>query len=324
MTLAHSRLSFALIPFKIELEKFCICKIILRMEWLSFPSLNGLRAFAALAETGSYSRAAGALNISHAAVSQQVKALETRLGAKLVVRDGRGVKLTDQGIALARELTAGFAAILQGLEDLKGAQAARPVQVTMPPAFAVRWLMPRSMDFHHRHPDVMLMLMPTAEVVELTPGGIDVAIRFGKGNWPGLQVTPLVSPDIVVVGARKLIGRRDIRNPATLIEMPWLQELGTNDVAEWMKRRGITPKRPLKITHMPGHLIMEAVWRGDGLTYTARSFVREGIKSGHLVEVSSETDTGHYYIVTRPGPQRPPVRAFVKWLKRQAALEIST
>jgi LysR family glycine cleavage system transcriptional activator len=133
------------------------------MEWSSFPSLNSLRAFAALAETGSYSRAAGALNISHAAVSQQVKALETRLGAKLVVRDGRGVKLTDQGIALARELTAGFAAILQGLENLKGAQAARPVQVTMPPAFAVRWLMPRSMDFHHHHPDVMLMLMPTAE-----------------------------------------------------------------------------------------------------------------------------------------------------------------
>jgi DNA-binding transcriptional LysR family regulator len=150
-----------------------------------------------------------------------------------------------------------------------------------------------------------------------------VAIRFGKGNWPGLQVTPLVSPDIVVVGARKLIGRRDIRDPAIVIEMPWLQELGTNDVAEWMKRRGITPKRPLKITHMPGHLIMEALWRGDGLTYTARSFVREGIKSGHLVEVSSETDTGHYYIVTRPGPQRPPVRAFVKWLKRQASLETS-
>jgi DNA-binding transcriptional LysR family regulator len=129
---------------------------------------------------------------------------------------------------------------------------------------------------------------------------------------------------MVVVAARELVGRRAITDLARLAELPWLQELGTNEVAEWIERQGVAPRRPLKITHMPGNLIMGAVRRGDGLTYTARCFVDEEIRSGKLVELSSENDTGGYYIVTRPGVLRPPVRAFVKWLKHQAAIETST
>ncbi len=293
------------------------------MNWSDFPSLNCLRAFASVAETGSYSRAGTGLNVSHAAVSQQVRALEARLGVTLVVRAGRGIKLTDEGAALARHLARGFAVIREGVDALTGADTTRPVQVTMSPAFAVSWLMPRIMDFQHRHPGLTLMLNPTAEVIDLTPGGIDMAIRFGHGDWPGMEVTPFLLPDMVVVAARKLIGKREITDPAMLVTMPWLQELGTNEVAEWMERRGVTPKRPLMITHMPGNLIMEAVRRGDGLTYTARCFVDKEIRSGQLVELSSENDTGGYYIVTRPGVLRPPVRTFVRWLKQQAATDPS-
>lgn len=236
------------------------------MVWADFPSLNSLRAFATVAETGSYSQAGAALNVSHAAVSQQVKALEARLGVTLVVREGRGIALTAEGVALARDLATGFAAIHRGVEALTGVDATRPVQVTMTPALAVSWLMPRITDFQHRHPGVELMLNSTAEVMTLTPGGIDVAIRFGAGRWPGMEVTPLLLSDLVVVAAPALIGTREITDPAMLIELPWLQELGTNEVSAWMERQGVTPKGPLKITHMPGNMIMEAVRRGDGLT----------------------------------------------------------
>ncbi len=292
------------------------------MDWSDLPSLNSLRAFAAVAETGSYSRAGTALNVSHAAVSQQVKALEARLGVTLVVREGRGIALTAEGTALARDLATGFAAIHRGVEALTGVDTTRPVQVTMTPAFAVSWLMPRITEFQQQHPGVTLMLNSTAEVMDLTPGGIDVAIRFGDGRWPGLEVTPFLLPDMVVVAAPSLIGTRQITDPAMLVGMPWLQELGTNEVSAWMERHGVTPKGPLKITHMPGNMIMEAVRRGVGITYTARMVVEEEIRSGQLVELSSENDTGGYYIVTRPGGLRAPVRAFVKWLQRQAATEI--
>lgn len=288
------------------------------MSWAEFPTLNSLRAFATVAENKSYSKAATLLNVSHAAVSQQVKALEDRMGLVLVVRDGRGIALTEDGAALARDLSTGFAAIRRGVEGLTGASATRPVQVTTTPAFAVSWLMPRIPEFQQEYPKVTLMLNPTAEVVELTPGGIDMAIRFGCGGWSGMEVTPLLLCDMVVVGARELIGARDVADPTLPCELPWLQELGTNEVAEWMERRGVTPNRSPVITYMPGNLIMEAVRRGDGLTYTARSFVERELESGNLVELSSEKDRGGYYIVTRPGVMRPPVRDLVNWLRSRA------
>ena len=135
-----------------------------------------------------------------------------------------------------------------------------------------------------------------------------------------MKVTPLLLPDFVVVGSRELIGSEDIADPATLVETPWLQELGTNEVAQWMERHNLVPNRRLKITHMPGNLIMEAVRRGDGLTFTARAFVDKEIRSGALIELSSERGVGGYYIVTRPGVLRPPAKAFVKWLERQSVL----
>ncbi len=290
------------------------------MDWSDLPSLNALRAFAAVAETGSYSRAGTVLNVSHAAVNQQVKALEARLGVTLAVRKGRGISLTTEGTALARDLAAGFATIQRGVEALTGADATRPVQVTMSPAFAVSWLMPRIMDFQQQHPEITLMLSPTGEVIELKPGGIDMAIRYRDSRGPDTVVSPVLIADMVVVATPSLIGGQAITEPEMLLDMPWLQELGTNEVADWFVRHGVMPEGPLKITHMPGNLIMEAVRRGDGITYTARPFVEAEIRSGRLIELFSDTAFGTYYIVTRPGVLRPPVRAFVKWLKRQAAL----
>jgi LysR family glycine cleavage system transcriptional activator len=294
------------------------------MTWSGIPSLNALKAFAAVAESGSFSQAGTDLNVSHAAVSQQVKSLEARLGVTLVVREGRGIALTAEGEALARDLLVGFTTIRRGVEALTGVDATRPVQITTSPAFALRWLMPRIMDFQLQHPEITLMLNPTAEVMELKPGGIDLAIRYRDNRKPKTEVTPVLISDMVVVAAAALIDKQKITGPAVFTDLPWLQELGTDEVAEWMERHGITPKKQMKIIHMPGNLIMEAVRRGDGLTYTPRPFVEEEIRSGHLMELSSEKNAGGFYAVTRPGVLRPPVQTFLKWLKHEAAAEAAT
>jgi LysR family glycine cleavage system transcriptional activator len=294
------------------------------MDWSGFPTLNSLRAFSTLAETLSFSRAARTLNVTHAAVSQQVKALEDRMGLTLVTRRGKTISLTTEGKSLARDLGEGFKTIHGGVEALTEATSSRAVQVTMTPAFAVSYLMPRIADFQINHPGITLMLNPTAEVMNLNPDGIDVAIRYCDGNVPGMESTPVLLCDMVVVGARELIGKQDFSNPAMLCHLPWLQELGTNEVFEWMERRGVTPDRPLQITHMPGSLIMDAVRRGNGVTYTARSFVDKDIQSGQLVELFSERDSNGYYLVTRPGMLRPSVRSFMNWIKRQGRTDTNT
>ena len=115
------------------------------MDWSKLPPLNSLRAFSSVAEAGSYSEAANRLNVTHAAVSQQVKLLETHLGIALVQRTGRGIQLTKEGALLDKNLAIGFASIERGIERLSESAANRPVHVTMSPAFAVEWLMPRPM-----------------------------------------------------------------------------------------------------------------------------------------------------------------------------------
>ncbi len=290
------------------------------MDWRSLPPLSALRAFAALVDAGSFTGAGAALNVSHAAVSQQVRGLEERLGTALVTRTGRSVTLTDQGARLAQALGPAFQSIRAAVDELTGADAARPLQVSMTPSFAVGWLMPRISDFRHRHPDIELMLNPTIEVVELEPGGIDVAIRYGRGDWPGLHSELLLETRFVVVGARSLIGDREISDPGALLDFPWLQELGTSEVAVWLRGQGVLDPVQARITHLPGYMVLEGLRSGQGITATASAFIQNDIDEGRLVVLFDDTKPGAgYHVVTRPDVQRPPLKAFVSWLRRHVA-----
>ncbi len=291
------------------------------MHWTELPSLNSLRAFAAVAETGSYARAGSLLHVTHAAVSQQVRGLEDRLGVRLVVRQGRGITLTADGLALARELAAGLVTIRRGVETLKETSRRRPVRLSTSPAFAAQWLMPRLHDFYERHPDVPLMLDPTSKVVELKPDGTDLAIRYRGARRARPRGTPVLVSDMVVIGASSLLRGREFGQPALLADMPWLQELGTSEVSDWFEYRGVGLERSLNVSQMPGNLIMQAVRRGDGITYTARAFFEAEIQSGAMTVLFSEPGFGTYYIETSPRPLRSAVKAVADWLGEQASLD---
>jgi LysR family glycine cleavage system transcriptional activator len=288
------------------------------MNWLKLPPLNSLRAFSAVAETKSFTLAADKLNVTHAAVSQQVKLLESRIGVPLVTREGRGTALTEDGRRLARDLDAGFSLIERGVERLVSDAAEQPVQVTMSPAFAVEWLMPKLIEFQRAHPEITLLLNPTSELVEPVPGGPDVAVRYRDKRRPVSDVPTVLVTDMIIVGTPDLVAGRPTSTPESLIDLPWLQELGTNEVADWFRYHGIVPDAPLNISHMPGNLIMSAVRRGDGITYSARAFFQEDIASGRIIELCSEPLFGLYYVKTQSGTVRPAVRTFVDWLMSNA------
>ena len=288
------------------------------MDWSGIPPLNSLRAFSVLTDTGSYTKAAAQLNVTHAAVRQQVKVLEDHLGMALVRRQGRGVRLTPEGVSLGRDLEGGFSAIQRAVETLTGAEASRPVQITTSPAFAVEWLLPRIPEFQQKNPDITLMINPTAELIELKPGGIDVAVRYRDKSRLEEEVEAVLLSDMAVLGAPSLVDGLNVDSYAALTGMPWLQELNTNEVAEWFKRREVTLDRPLMISQMPGNLIMQALRRGDGLSYTARAFFQDDIAAGRMRVLHSETATGVYCLEVNPGPVRPAVRKFLAWLRSKA------
>ena len=284
---------------------------------MTLPSLNALRAFHVLSRTGSFSAAGPELNVTRAAVSQQVKSLEDWLGIRLITRTSQGIELTEEGNALAQALETGFEAIRQGVEELTGEEEGRPVRVTTSPAFAQEWLMPRLHMFREQHPGIGIAIDPTSATVELGPKGADLAIRFCQGTWPGMQVTPFLKVDLVTVGKPELLAGIDRQDYRALLAVPWLQELGTREIVEWFLRHGVEPDERLQLAEMPGNLILAALRRGEGLTYTPRPFVQAEIDRGELVEITSEADVGDFYIVNRPGVMRRPVRAFVRWLRTE-------
>ncbi len=288
------------------------------MKWSKLPSLNSLRAFHAVAETGGYSLAAEHLNVTHPAVSQQVKTLEGRLGVSLVTRRGRGISLTEDGKRLSRDLDSAFSLIQRSVDQLTEDAASQPVQITMPPAFAVEWLMPRLAEFQRTNPEITLLLNPTSQVIDPAPGGPDVAIRYRDKRRPTSEAPAVVVTDMVIVGSSDLVAGYQIDSPTSLIDVPWLQELGTNEVADWLRYRGVVPEKRLNISQMPGNLIMNAVRRGDGVTYSARAFFDDDIAAGRIVELFREPLFGLYFVETLPGPLRPAVQKFVAWLLSNA------
>ncbi|MRU15084.1 LysR family transcriptional regulator [Roseovarius sp. A21] len=288
------------------------------MNWLSLPPLTALRAFAALSETGSASAAGDALNVSHAAISQQIKTLEGHMGLTLVDRSGRKLTLTPEGRQLAEALTAGFGGIARTIDALTGADEGRALQISTTPSFAAHWLMPRLAAFRQAHPEADLMLSPTPQVVNLEPGGIDIAIRYGTGDWPGLDAHLLFTSPLVAVAAPDLVKDNPVTQPADLTGLPWLQEFGTTEASDWLRQRGVTTDREGGLTQVPGNLLLDGLRNGYGVAVTVYEWVHQDITAGRLLELFRDDGPSGYYIVSRKGPLRPRAKAFANWLRREA------
>ncbi|HEY9038241.1 MAG TPA: LysR family transcriptional regulator [Roseovarius sp.] len=287
------------------------------MDWRSLPPLTALRAFAALAQEGSASAAGERLNVSHAAISQQIKLLEAHMGLALTRREGRGLSLTDEGAQLAETLTESFGAIAQRIATLTGADAQRPLQISVTPQFAASWLMPRLGDFQAHHPGVDLMVHPSPQRADPAPGGVDVAIRFGLGHWPGLNAELLVPTDIVIVAAPSLVGARQFSDREELLEYPWLSELDASSASDWMFAGGLANLRGTSVTQVPGNLMLDGVRAGQGIAVLTSSSVEGDVAAGRLRILFSEPGETGYFIVTRDGVMRPQAKAFIRWLRAQ-------
>lgn len=289
------------------------------MDWRRMPPLSALRAFAAYAQCGSVASAGAALNVSHAAISQQMRALEAYLGLGLLDRSGRQMALTPEGQALAAALNEGFATIADTLDSLTGAAEDRPLHVACTPSFAANWLMPRLADFRAAHPDVHMVIDPNPERTDPTRGGIDVALRYGDGTWPGFDSEPLMPAPLVIVGAPSLFPDGPPRHASDLLTLPWLQEYGAHEATTWLASQGVTAPRAAAITQLPGNLMIDGARRGQGIAITTRLAVAEDLDAGRLLALFEADDGKGYHILTLPGVARPALGAFLRWLRREVA-----
>lgn len=289
------------------------------IDWRTIPSLTALRAFAATAETRSFSQAARALNVTHAAVAQQVRGLEEHLGRALVQRDGRGVSLTVDGEHLSEALNEGFAAFQRGVEALLAGEADRPVRVTLTAGFAAQWLMPRLRDFWERHPDIGLSMHPDARVVDLHRERMDLGIRYGNGDWPGLEATFLASARLVIAGAPSLMPGDQALTAEDMRDMDWILSPNWPEQDSYLRRLGLEPGHLSRTDIGSEELAIAAARQGLGLVIESFALIEADVADGRLRVVHESRDRlPAYFVVTLPGPQRAAARAFLKWLKSQA------
>jgi LysR family glycine cleavage system transcriptional activator len=288
------------------------------MIWRNLPPLSALRAFAAFAQTGSVVEAGNALNVSHAAISQQMRNLEDHLGLRLLDRSGRALALTAEGQVLAETLLEGFGRIGQTVSALTGADEDRPLTISTTPSFAAHWLMARIPGFRDKHPAIEIMINADARLTDPKPGQIDVCIRYGNGNWPGLECDMLMPTAIVAVAAPSLLAGHQPESPDELVDYPWLQEIGTSEASRWLAEQGVTNARISNILHAPGNLMLDGARSGQGVAVTARTWVEEDVRAGRLVCLFESPHGQGYHLVTAPGIARAPLRAFLAWVRREA------
>lgn len=289
------------------------------------PPLNALRAFEASARHLSFARAAEELAVTPAAISHQVRQLEEVLGTPLFRRLTRRVALTESGLALLPGLTEGFDRLASAVDDLRAADRQGRLTVAVAPSFAAKWLVPRIERFNQANPDIDVLIMPGMQLSDFRTDGIDVAIRYGRGDYTGLISEALFEESITPMCAPALLrGERPLRVPGdlaahTLIHDDSLTVIGPlPDWAMWLRLAGA---EAVDATRGPRFLYsdhaMSAAIDGHGVILGRRSLARPDIAAGRLVcpfELSLPIDFSYYLVRPDVATPRPKVERFRAWV----------
>jgi LysR family glycine cleavage system transcriptional activator len=295
------------------------------------PPLSALRAFEAAARLQSFSRAADELNVTPAAISHQVHALEEDLGVRLFHRLNRAVELTPSARVLLPGLSEAFAGIHASVRRLRAHNDTGTLTITASPSFAAKWLVPRLHRFQERHAAIDVRISASDEVVDLSKGDFDLAIRYGTGRYPGLHVETLLQNEVFPACSPRLLEEGPpLRTPEDLSHHALIHDHAADrdplapTWAMWLKAAGVTCVPPASgLSFSAGHLALDAAIAGHGVVLAYSSIAAADLAAGRLVRLFSLSlpDLFAYYVVTAPGAlERAKVKAFRDWLRQEADL----
>lgn len=283
--------------------------------------LQALRTFVEVSQRGSITAAAQALHVTPGAVSQQIRLLEDRLGIALLVRERHGMRMTEAGAEAYPMLSAAFAQIDKAVDMLAAKQARQSLTVSTVATFAASWLVPRLGRFKERHPHIEIRVEATPALVDLRRDHVDVALRHGLGDYPGLDVVPLMAPVLVPVAAPGFAAA--LAEPADCLDYPLLHDADRADWPLWLSAHGVVQDARAQRGNAfdDDFLLIRAAEAGQGLALVPAAHAQEEIAAGRLVQALDKPWPARfaYYAVSRPGAvQRPEVRAFIDWIVEEA------
>ncbi len=291
------------------------------------PSLNALRAFEAAARPLSLTEAARELHVTPAAVSHQVRALEADLGVSLLRRVKGAFVLTETAQTVLPVLRAGFDQIAEAARRLRADEARHFLTVSVGPTFAATWLVRRLGAFKAAFPEIDVRLQNTDNVVDFARDGVDIGIRFGAGDYPGLQAVRLFDEEIFPVCSPGLLERGPpLDRPADLakhtllhVEGSWgLTKGETLDWELWLRAAGaeeVDARRGPRFSH--ASLALQAAIEGQGLALGSKSLAQDDLAAGRLVrpfDVVLPVNFAYYLVYPEQTADRPKIAAFRHWI----------
>jgi LysR family transcriptional regulator, glycine cleavage system transcriptional activator len=288
------------------------------------PPLNALVAFEAAARHLSFTRAARELHVTQAAVSHQIKALEDDLGVRLFQRLNRALLLSDEGQRLLPAVREALDRIDEASRSLRGVATPRTLRVSAVPSFTARWLVPRLGRFREAHPDIDVLIAPTAELADFARGDADVGIRYGRGVYPGLRADRLLDEEMFPVCSPALLqGPRPLGAPADLRHAVLLHDEVHDDWRSWLLAAGVTGVDATRgPVFVDSSMLVQAAAEGLGVALARRRLAAAEMAAGRLVrlfDISLPVEFAYYVVSPEGTADRPKIRAFREWLLKEAA-----
>ena len=288
--------------------------------------LNALRVFEACARHGSFLSASEELAITPGAVSRHIKGLEAELEVRLFDRFNRAVRLTAAGEQLAVGVRQGLSTLQSAVEAVRSRRDA-PLVVTVLHSLAARWLVPRLHDFQRRYPEVQIMVAASDLPADLARDNIDVAIRLGRGSYPGHHVTLLFDTVMTPVCSPGFVEKYGpFNHPNDLIGAPLLHDVlmlpEEPDWADWLAAAGadrVDPNPGPRFSNT--YLAVEAALADRGLAFAHKAMVIDDLANGRLVQpfdLSLPSPFSHWVLSLPEKAEQPNIRRFRSWLLEQA------
>ncbi|MCA6300035.1 MAG: transcriptional regulator GcvA [Phenylobacterium sp.] len=292
------------------------------------PPLNALRAFEAAARHLNFSRAADELSVTPGAVSQQIQNLEDYVGAPLFRRTPKGLLLTDAAQTALPALREAFDGLAEAASLLTAAVDGRRLTLTAAPSFAAKWLVPRLGRFEAAYPQVDVWLSAGLDLVDLTAGEVDVALRYGAGRYPGMEVRRLIGETVIPVLSPELHAANPLHGPEDLAKHLLLHDGSPDpddscpDWTMWLAARGV---RDVDGARGPrfnqSSLVIEAAVNGRGVALAKRTLAQDDLDAGRLVaplQIATAVDFAYYLVHPKAKGRLPQVKAFISWITAEA------
>jgi LysR family glycine cleavage system transcriptional activator len=287
------------------------------------PPLAALRAFEAAARHLSFTRAAGELHVTQTAISHQIRALEDLLGTKLFRRLPRGLVLTEEAQRYLPAVRDAFDRIDAATAELMAGRAGGPLTASVLPSVAAKWLVPRLGRFRTVHPEIDLRSSTSLHLTDFAREDVDVAIRMGRGHYPGLRVDRLFGEALTPVCAPALLeGNPPLRRPEDLRHHVLLHDDDHTGWRLWLELAGVegvdAGRGPI---FTDSAMVVQAAAEGQGVALGRAALAAWDIAAGRLVrpfDVSMPHDLAYYLVCPAPSAERPRIAAVRAWLLAEA------